>query len=381
MGPDRRARRPGATNRGASPETRLARSTLGEYLGVRSGQPVVVEAWSHALPWARAFVVEARRRGAEPVLALEDEDGYFRSLLAGGTVPAAPPMLARTGAAYVYLGGPEAFPRLLGLRSADLAAALDRHGGAWRKAARAARVRGARVAIATVTSTAAARFGVNVDGWRAEVLAASVVPPYRLGRTAARALQRLGRARTMSVRHPNGSRLELELKSGRWVEETGRPAGAAHRADPVWTAVPTGKLLLAVRPASVRGTWEANRPNYERLGETAVALGARFEVRDGRPTDAGFDRGGEEFLAAIRRGGRRSVACAGISVGLNPRIGRAPEVGDLELGTVGLRFRVAARTVPAGAGSRECAFLLQGADVDLDGARWLVAGRRLRARS
>ncbi len=363
---------------GAAPEERLARSTLGGYLPVRAGQTVVVESWTHALPWARAFVVEARRRGADPILALEDEDGYFRSLRAGGRVPTAPALLAPGGAAYVYLGGPEAFPRLLGLGPRDLTRALDRHGGAWGSTARSARLRGVRLAIAGVTPTAAARFGVDVEAWRAEVLAASLVPPHRLAATASRVLRRLARAATLSIRHENGSRLELPLRPGSWTEEAGRPTRAGHRSDAVWSPVPAGRVVVPVRPRRARGTWESNRPTYERFGETPVALGAQVDLREGRVASASFDRGGEEFVRSARRRGLRSIALTAVSVGLNPEVSRAPEIGEFAYGTLGLRFRFPDPAAGVRDPPHERTFLLQGAEADLDGEPWLVGGREVR---
>ena len=64
----------------ARPEEALARVVLDWYLAVRPGDVVTVETWNHALAWARPFVVEARRRGAEPSLVLEDEEAFFRSV-------------------------------------------------------------------------------------------------------------------------------------------------------------------------------------------------------------------------------------------------------------------------------------------------------------
>jgi len=362
-------------------EGALARSTLARYLGVRSGEPVTIEAWSQALPWARAFVVEARRLGSEPILAVEDEDGFFRSLSGGGPVPTAPRALAGFGGAYVYFPGPEAFPRLFGLGAEDLGTALERHRSAWRSAARASGVRAVSMTVATVTATAAARFGVNVDTWRSEVVGASLVPPDRLALAAAALARPLARARTATVRHPNGTRLQLDLRTGRWSEESGRPVRSAHRRDATWTTVPTGRLVLPVAPGSASGSWEANRPAYDRLGEPPVDVGARFTFQDGQLTEVTFDRGGEAFASTYAHARRRPDVVAGLSVGLNPRVARAPEIGDLGAGVLGLRLGGPRGPGRRRGGAAAYVSLLHGADVDLDGRPWLSAGRPVRGRA
>jgi hypothetical protein len=355
----------------------LARSTLAQYLRVRRGEAVTIEAWTPAVPWARAFVVEARRLGLEPVLAIEDEEGFFRSLAEDGPVPTAPAALAGFGGAYVYFPGPEAFPRLFGLRAEDLGSALGRHGRAWKGAARLSGLRAVSMTVATVSATAAARFGVNVDGWRSEVVDASVVPPRRLAAAAAPLLRALRRAREVTVRHPNGTRLELRLRPGRWSVESGQPEAVARRRDSPWTVVPTGRLILPVLPGSACGTWEANRPAYDRLGEPPVSVGARFTFVDGRLDEVAFDRGGEAFASAYVRAKRRPDVVSGLSLGLNPRVVRAPEIGDLGAGALGLRFGGARlRSRPDASGPYVS--LLHGADVDLDGRPWLVGGRPAR---
>ncbi len=356
-------------------ELALARVTLGDYLGLRAGEPLTIETWSQGLPWARALLVEARRRGCEPVLAVEDEEGFFRSLAAGPGVPRAPAALARLGGTYAYLPGPEAFPRLFGLRPTDLRPALDRHGGPWLAAARASGLRAARLSVAGVTATAAARFGVNLDAWRSEVVDASLVASRRLRGEAVRLARGLARARTAVITHPNGTRCEVRVRGDRWSEETGRPGVPAHRRDTVWTALPTGRLILPVAPGTATGVWEANRSSYDRYADEPVETGGRFELRAGRLTAATFDRGGEGFAATFSKARRTPRAISGLSIGLNPRIARAPEAGDLARGAVGLRIEVA--TGPGGvAGPRPAhVALLTGADVEVDGRPWIVGGR------
>ncbi len=214
------------------PEDRLAQVVLDQCLAVRRGETLTVETWDHALPWARAFVLEARRRGCEPTLVVEDEAAFFRSLAQSGsrTVPSAPAAIAEASDAYVYFPGPEHFPRLLGLSAEELDAVLGRHGAGWWRAARRAGLRAARIAVAAATAPAAARFGVDRDAWQRELVQGSLVAPDRLARAAGRLVRRLHRARQVHLHHPNGTDLTVEVLRAPPVVEDGRVDRADRRA-------------------------------------------------------------------------------------------------------------------------------------------------------
>ena len=358
------------------PEDRLAETVLGQCLGVRRGETVTVETWGHALPWARAFVLEARRRGCEPTLVMEDEEAFFRSLAQpdSRSVPSAPAALAESSDAYVYLPGPEQFPRLLGLSAEELDAVVGRHGPEWWRGARRAGLRAARIAVAAATPTAAARFGVDRDAWERELLRGSLVAPDRLARAAAPIVRRLLRGRQLRVRHPNGTDLTVELLRVPPLIEDGRVDRADRRAGRLWTQIPTGVVAAPLAPGAADGPWEANRATYDRFSDPPVTLGARFSFRQGRLREYSFDRGGAAFSRAYARGGRGRELPGAITIGVNPAISRAPEVGEVAAGTVGLLL---GGNRPLG-GRNPSHFsyltLLAGARVDLDGEPFLLDG-------
>ncbi len=354
-----------------SDEESLARYVLGPSLGVRRGETVVVEAWSHTLPWARAFVVEARRRAADVVLALEDEEAYFRSLALRGRAgfPRPSPDLARVAHAYVCFDGPEAYSRLLGLPTGDFAAVLDRHAALWQRATRVRRTRAARVVAPDITASLADRYGVDREAWRREVLDASAVAPSRLSALADRLARRLRRARRIEVVHPNGTELALRRRPGTIVADVGRVPEEERSAGRVWTQVPAGRVSVPLAPGGAEGRWEANRPVYDRYDNPSVSLGPSFRFRDGRLREFAFDRGGDSFGAAYRVGGPGRDRPAELTFGLNPRVRAAPELAEIASGALTLRI----------GGARGHGFVyrttLVDADVRLDGRPFLDGGR------
>ena len=358
-----------------SDEETLARGVLGTSLSVAPGESVVVEAWSHALPWARAFVVEARRRGADVVLALEDEEAYFRSLaLAGrGAFPRPSAGLARVADAYVCFDGPEAFSRLLGLPTGEFAAVLDRHPGPWLRVARQRRLRAARVVAPDITATLADRYGVDREEWEREVLRASLVPPRRIAAAALRLVRHLRGRRRLRVRHPNGTDLVVQLRPGPGALDDGRVGDDDRTAGRVWTQVPGGRIVFDVRTGTPEGRWEANRPVYDRFDDPSVSLGATFRFRRGRLAEYGFDHGGDSFGAAYRRAGVGRLRLADLSFGLNPALRSAPELAEFALGSVTIRLGAAPRS-GGWRGRFQYRTTLTGADVEVDGRPLLDTG-------
>jgi leucyl aminopeptidase (aminopeptidase T) len=360
----------------AGSEEAVARAVLTGYLGVRPRESVTIEAWSHALPWARAFVLEARRLKAEPLLALEDEETLFQSLVARPPrrVPVSPIALAGATDALVYLRGPDAFPRLFGIRPAERHALLDRHSVPWKRFARGQRMRVARLSVAEATPTAAARYGVDLDSWRSELVAASSVLPRRLTSLARRYSGPLLRARRLTIRHANGTALTAQIAPAGIRIDDGRSA----RGPPDYaTDVPTGRIVILLRPGSADGRWEANRALFDRFAEDPVQQGAQFRIQRGRVREFSFDRGGESFAAAYATGGRGRADVAAVVIGVNPKVSRAPELGELAAGATSLVIGGIEPLGGRGLAEFSRTTSLLGAEIELDAQPWIAGGRRI----
>ncbi|HEV8050091.1 MAG TPA: hypothetical protein VGP88_05815, partial [Thermoplasmata archaeon] len=97
-------------------ESLLARTTLAKNLKVRKGESVVIESWTHGLPYVAAFVEEARRLGAEPLVIYEDEGAWWSAIGQGRSKAVAKISNSERAAlqaadVFVYFWGPEDRPR------------------------------------------------------------------------------------------------------------------------------------------------------------------------------------------------------------------------------------------------------------------------------
>lgn len=319
---------------------RLASALLGRAIRVRPGENLIIQTWSHTLPFASACVVEARRRGANPMLLLEDEEAYWRSLDAvpsvdrwaknGRHVWAA---LAATHA-YVFFPGPGDRPRFHQLPS-DRRRVLGAMSGEWHRRAQRARARGVRCLLGYVSDAQARHWGVNATEWRAQLVAGAVdPPPGALQRNARRVVPKLKQGRSLRITGANGTDLTVRLRGRSPVPDDGVVSPEDMRVGRNLTASPAGSVIVAVDERNAEGVLVANRPSFLRGGR---AEGGQWEVRGGRlinhwytENQAAFD---EPFDAAPK--GRDIVSL--FSIGLNSHLPPGvPQVEDQEAGAIAL---------------------------------------------
>jgi len=318
----------------------VGRTIVGAALGLRRGEHLVVASWSHTLPWAGAVVEEARRVGANPLLILEDEGTFWRSLESprrvrdwAGLSPTVRAAVRRADA-LVLFPGPADRPRLRALPS-ELRAPFAPRDDDWFRLARSSRIRGIRCLLGYASDAQAEQWGVPGALWRSRLIRGITTADYEtLGRDARRASALLARGREIHVTASNGTDVRLRL-AGRtpWTDD-GRVDADDRRRGRVLATSPAGSVVVAVAEDSTSGTAVANRPSYLSTGR---AEGAQWEIDRGRLRTYWYTDGGEsfetEFAAAPR--GREVVSLFGL--GLNPTLpAGVPQAEDLEAGTVTL---------------------------------------------
>ena len=315
---------------------RLARSVLRQRLNVKPGESVTIESYSRSLPWATAFVREARRLGARPLLHYEDEDAYWTAIEEGrasliGTLSEAEMGALKETDVYVYFWGPEdmARRRKLSESAAEKAVAFNSR---WYEVARKTGLRGARMAIARVTEPNARLFGVPYRAWRDEIVTATSQDITPMVKQATRIRQALARGRSVRIRHSNGTDLTLGLVGRPAVEAVGRvTAENLKTAFGMMTSVPDGSVYTAVDEGVAEGTFLANRATTT-AGPHRV--GGRWRFQNGRLREARYQKGEASFQSGYRAGGPARERPAFIEVGLNPSLHVSPLMEEAELGMI-----------------------------------------------
>jgi hypothetical protein len=149
----------------------------------------------------------------------------------------------------------------------------------------------------------------------------------------------------------------------------------------VATQVPSGLVVVPLRPGMAEGVWESNRGSYLRFLDPPMNLGARWTFRGGRLKEYSFERGGAAFRDVYARAGAGRDRPTRLTIGLNPVVGWAPELEEIDERTVTLWL---GSDLPPGRGARipfSFASPLAGAEIELDGTRWWTDGRRVHARA
>jgi leucyl aminopeptidase (aminopeptidase T) len=326
------------SNDAVSPATRtkVARSVLTNNLRVKPGERVVVEAWTHTLPWAVAFAREARRLGAFPLVPYEDEAGYWDAVDAGeegvlGTVPAHEWAALGKTDVYIHMWGPGDRVRLNALPPKQRNGLFE-FNEQWYQAAAKAGLRGARLELGRPYPSLARAYGVESAKWTEQVLRATMVSPDALAKTAAPIAKALGRGKRLRIRDDAGTDLTLGLARRPARSAIGRltPAEIKRPFGSLMT-LPAGGIRVALDETIAEGTIVGNRTCYYDDGK---ATGGVFRFRRGRLTAAEFDRGQERFDEGYKVGGKGRDQPGQLGFGLNPRLHDTPQLEDLELGAV-----------------------------------------------
>ncbi|HKV90838.1 MAG TPA: hypothetical protein VJQ43_06575 [Thermoplasmata archaeon] len=316
----------------------LARVLLGTALRVRRGENVIIETWSHSLPYSTACVVEARRLGAHPMLMLEDETAYWRSL----DVAPAIGRWSRVGRhewsaldathAYVFFPGPEDRPRFTALPTSHRNA-LTTYNREWHRRARSAGTRAVRCLLGYASDPQAAFWGIPGEKWRERLLRSTVDVDYRaIGAEASRLYRRLVEGKLLRITGDNGTDLQVKLRHRPPVVDDGIVGRHDVAEGRFLTTAPPGTVVTAVDESSAEGVVTANRTSYLRGGRVD---GGQWEVHAGHLVNAWYTDGQRTFETAFKAAPKGRDVVGLVSIGLNPEIGPGvPQVEDQEAGAV-----------------------------------------------
>lgn len=350
--------------------TRFARSVLTQNLHVKPGENVVIEGWSHSLPWATALARETRRLKAFPLVLYENEDAFWDSVdsreekLLGAAPAHEWAMLGKTDV-YIHMWGAGDRVRLGQMpptRSSKIFAWND----SWYKAALRAGLRGARLEIGRPFPTLAKLYGTDLDDWTRQIAEASMVDPRKLLASARPLAEALQKGRKLRVYDRRGTDLTLGLAHREAVLNVGLVL-PADRKKPfrMLTNLPGGFVGAALDESVAEGTFVSNRSCYL---DNGTATGVQMEFHNGRLVSQEFATGRDLFKEGYSKGGKGRDQPGQIRFGLNPKLYNTPQVEDCEAGAV--TFSVGMNQFSPGGKNRSTYFgfaVNAGATVEIDG--------------
>ena len=374
---------PARVTSSAAPDPRareMAQVVLRKSLRVRPKERVTIATWTETLEFANAFVLESLRIGARPLLIYQDEPTYWAAAsevrpsrlgLLGDHARAA----LRRSDVFIDFFGPsdrERFHALPGALCDRLSEAQD---DLYEAAARGG-ARAVQLALGRASAASARMYAVDLETWRKEVIEATLVDPAELHRRAARLVEPLRSGSVLTIRHPNGTELELGLKRRRPQVSDGRIEPAHRGSEWNLLQLPAGVVSVALDEHVAEGTFVSNVTNsvgvMDSVGEVATG---RWVFERGRLAHFRYEQGQELFRQSYARAGPGKERPGVLSIGLNDRLATAPLLLDQGAGTVTLQL---GRNDVAGGSTSTfwwAWLLLRGADVAVDGERLVRAGR------
>lgn len=359
--------------------SKLARNVLKNTLRLKRGENVVIETWSEALPWAKPFVAEARKMGANPLLLYEDEESFWDALKTGdarhtGRVGTHEWAALEKSAAYVFFFGPSEWPRAESISAKNLAG-VAAYNPEWYRRAAKAKIRGARMYLGRTSQLAADRWQLDLDAWREELVRASLVPPSELHALGTRIGERMKKGKKVRITHPNGTEVSFRLKKypvqldDSLVDESDLKMGNS------MATIPGGVVGVSIDHTSAEGSIIGNHTTYPNSGPVT---GTRWNFSDGRLKSQSYETGGKPIEDAYAKAPRPGKDRLGFfSVGLNSEITKLPQMEDQEIGAIlfqlgGNSFRGGKNVSPFGAWT-----VVKGADLSIDDKPVLQGGRIL----
>jgi leucyl aminopeptidase (aminopeptidase T) len=316
--------------------TKFARSVLRDHLHVKPGERVIVEAWTHTLPWAVAIAKEARQMGAQVLMPYEDEEAFWDIVRSGRErvlgKPAAHEWAALENTnVYIHMWGPGDRVRLNALPPAQLNRIFE-FNNKWYATAKKRGVRGARLEIGRPYPTLIKAYKADEEQWISDLIRGTMVTPASMERVGRPIVRTLERGKRLRISDDRGTDLTVGLLHRPVRLDVGLPS-SAERKKPFnqLVTLPTGAISVALDESVADGTLVANRTNYY---DDAIATGGKFEFENGKLTHAEFKVGGERFDREFKKAGKGRDRPGQLRIGLNPKLHNTPQLEDRELGGV-----------------------------------------------
>lgn len=294
---------------------KLASKILDESLRLQKGEAITIETWNNGLPFARRVLIEAKKRGAHPLLLMEDEEAFIEAAKTvseenlGHMGKHEYNLLASTNA-YVFIPGPPIGTYTKAV-TPQRKAVSTAYNNSWYEAAEKAGLRGARLSFGYVDHDLASVYGKKADTMAALQIKASLVDYRQIGDLGRKIAAQMEDSSEASVASKGELRLSLK---GDIVIEDGivDEQDIAEGNNVVY--VPPGRVQKGVDPNSLSGEAEFSSA----LTTWGLVEGIKVRFKEGTLQAITCRRGGknlQRWLDTIPAEKRR---VSSVEIGLNP---------------------------------------------------------------
>lgn len=357
---------------------KVAKAIVVDALGIGEGENVIVETWNHGLDLAREVIYLLRQRGANPMLLIEDEEAYWR------TVTTIPESIGRVGShewnalaktdAYIFIRGPVDSAQNRGLDPTKVYRA-NAYNDEWYERAYKAGVRGVRVDLAFVTPGRAKQMGYNYTKWgkmMTDAASADLSLVKKKSEKLGKLLSGNGRA---EVTASNGTNLSFKLRGAKPLFEIGvltkDDLNDKARDYSNMTTFPGGRVLVLTDEKSAKGkvSFDGKAFLYGRLVEDLT-----WTFKNGKLASYTGGKNVEVFDSRYKESRGDKDRIGWLAIGVNPK---------MSYGFMNEGFVEGAVTIGIGWGGEEtrnktsffCSSTLFAADLTIGGKKVIKAGK------
>jgi leucyl aminopeptidase (aminopeptidase T) len=253
---------------------KVAKKVVDESLQLKQGETVTIETWNNGLPFARQVVMEARKKGAIPLMIFEDEKAYLDGIKnmpkeTLGKMGKHELNLLSGSEAYIFIPGPPvgAYAPMLTREESSNSTGYN---ASWYDAAEKAKLRGVRLTFGYIGRDLAKLLGKKEeDIVRIQLKSVLLLNTPEIKQKGEAIAQTLQDGIAVSLGSGSGEKLEFTLKGDLVVED-----GVIDERDIAegnnMGYLPPGMVQKSVDGSSATGSVRVS-PSLTRLGLTSEA--------------------------------------------------------------------------------------------------------------
>jgi aminopeptidase len=312
----------------------LAETVVNTSLRVKPDETVVINTWQHTLPLASQLAYQVRKAGALPLVTLEMDEFWWKSLTELPAENLRKPLrhtlalFDETDAA-INIFGPEDPQTYRSVQGSQMGALFESFQKTYERI-REKKVRSVDLQVGYVTEPRAKTYGFNYEAWRRNVEEASNADYEKIAQVGKKLARTLEHAKQIEVTS-DGTKVKMEIGRHPVFVEDGIIDQEDQNNGFVFTSIPTGYVTLAPKKGTTEGSFHSDM-TVPILGQ--LIKGISWELQKGRLVKAAATAGHDAFQKLYDPSTGDKDQVANLSIGLNQSIKPGFLADYMSLGTV-----------------------------------------------
>jgi aminopeptidase len=314
----------------------LAETVVNTNLRVKPDETVVINTWQHTLPLASQLAYQVRKAGALPLVTLETDEFWWKSLTEIPAENLRKPLrhnlalFDETDAA-INIFGPEDPQTYRNVQGSQMGALFESFQKNYDKI-RERKIRSIDLQVGSVTEQRAKTYGFNYEAWKKSVEEASNADYEKIAQLGKKLARTLEHAKQIEVTS-EGTSVKMEIGAHPVFVEDGIIDEEDRRKGFIFTSIPTGYITLAPKRGSTEGSFQSDM-TLPLMGQ--LIRGISWEFQKGRLVKSAAETNYDSFQKVYEPSSGDKDQVAYLSIGLNQAV-RPGFLGDaMSLGTVSI---------------------------------------------